>query len=178
MPLTGTQRKRLEQRFDLYDTNEDGRIDRADLEREAQRIVRAFGEHESSPRAQALLHAYPQMFDYLVARADLAAGSAMTKEQFVDIAAREMLQHGAAGFGKVLRPSIRAMVDLCDTDGDGEVSPDEFGTWLEAISGDIDAVRAFEEIDANGDGRLSVDELVTAVGHYHEGKQDAPLLGV
>ncbi|EGG47162.1 MULTISPECIES: EF-hand domain-containing protein [Streptomyces] len=178
MSLTGTQRKRLEQRFDLYDINEDGRIDRTDLEREAQRIVRAFGEHESSPRAQALLHAYPQMFDYLVARADLAAGSSMTKEQFVGVAEREMLRHGAAGFGKVLRPSIRAMVDLCDIDGDGQVNPAEFRRWLEAISGDIDAARAFEAIDANGDGQLSVDELVTAVGLYHEGKQDAPLLGV
>ncbi|WP_329141451.1 EF-hand domain-containing protein [Streptomyces sp. NBC_00670] len=178
MSLNPVQKKRLEQRFDLYDTNEDGRVDRKDLEEEAKRIVRAFGEHESAPRAQALLHAYPQMFDYLVARAGLGPGSSMTKEQFVNVAGQEMIQHGAAGFGRVLRPSIRAMVDLCDLDGDGQVNPVEFGKWLEAISGDIDAEEAFRAIDANGDGQLTVDELVTAVGNYHEGKQDAPLLGV
>ncbi|MYX41173.1 EF-hand domain-containing protein [Streptomyces sp. SID89] len=178
MPPTGIQQERLHQRFDLYDADRDGRIDRSDLEQEARRIVRAFEEPENSPRAQALLTAYPQMFDYLTERGGHAPGSAMTKDEFVAVAHQEMLQHGPAGFGRVLRPSIRAMVDLCDTDGDGQVNPAEFRIWLKAISGDIDAEAAFSAIDADGDGRLTVDELVAAVGRYHAGETDAPLLGV
>lgn len=178
MTLTSAQQERLDQRFNLYDTNGDGRIDRSDLHREAQRVVQAFGEPEDSPKAQALLNAYPQMFDYLLEKGGHGAGASLTKEQFIAVAAQEMLQHGQAGFASVLRPSIQAMVALCDTDGDNQVSLAEFGKWIRAISPDIEAKTAFQAIDTDGNGQLSVDELVAAVGRYHAGETDAPLLGV
>lgn len=62
------QDERLRQRFALYDANGDGRIERSDLEEEARRIVQAFGESENSPKAQALLYAYPYMWDYMMER--------------------------------------------------------------------------------------------------------------
>lgn len=173
------QVERLRQRFELYDTDGDGRIGRRDLEEEARRIVRAFGESEHSPKAQALLHAYPHMWDYMTQEAGIAAGQTLSLEQFVKIADTQMLSAGAAGFGTMLRPSIRAMVDLCDVDGDGQVNPEEFRTWLGAIGDNrIDADEAFRKVDADGNGQLSVEELVAAVGQYHAGELDAPLLGV
>lgn len=178
MSGNSVQQARLRQRFALYDTNGDGRIDRSDLEQEAQRIVEAFGETQNSPRAQALLNAYPQMFDFLNERSGAVAGGSMTEEQFLAAAEKEMLSDGIAGFGRVLQPSIRAMVELCDTDGDGQVSPTEFQKWLTAISAEIDAKEAFRAVDTDGNGRLSVDELVAAVGRYHAGELNAPLLGV
>ncbi|MFF8227395.1 EF-hand domain-containing protein [Streptomyces caelestis] len=172
------QAERLRQRFALYDTDGDGRIERGDLEAEARRIVEAFGEPENSPKAQALLQAYPHMWDYMTQQAGLDAGQSLTFEQFVEIADTQMLSQGAIGFSTMLRPSIRAMVDLCDVDGDGEVDQQEFRKWLGAIGSDIDADEAFRKVDTDGSGRLSVDELVAAVGKYHAGELDAPLLGV
>jgi Ca2+-binding EF-hand superfamily protein len=173
------QAERLKQRFALYDTDNDGRVQRGDLEAEARRIVEAFGEKENSPKARALLDAYPKMWDYMMEQAGLDAGQALTVEEFVRIADDQMLSQGQIGFSTVLRPSIRAMVDLCDVDGDGEVDPQEFRKWLGAIGGDrIDADEAFRQVDTDNSGRLSVDELVAAVGKYHAGELDAPLLGV
>ncbi|WP_409473937.1 EF-hand domain-containing protein [Streptomyces sp. HC307] len=173
------QVERLRQRFALYDTNGDGRIERGDLEAEARRIVEAFGEPEGSPKAQALLHAYPHMWDYMMQEAGRGAGQALSVEQFIEIAGTQMLSQGAVGFSTMLRPSIRAMVDLCDVDGDGQVNPAEFGKWLGAIGNDgIDADEVFRQVDADGNGQLSVEELVAAVGKYHAGELDAPLLGV
>ncbi|GGX01184.1 EF-hand domain-containing protein [Streptomyces lomondensis] len=173
------QVERLQQRFGLYDTDGDGLIQRGDLVAEARRIVEAFGEPEGSPKAQALLHAYPHMWDYMMEQAGLGADQSLTLEQFVDIAGTQMLSRGAAGFSTVLRPSIRAMVDLCDVDGDGQVDPAEFRKWLAAIGNDrVDADKVFRQVDTNGNGQLSVEELVAAVGKYHAGELDAPLLGV
>lgn len=173
------QAERLRQRFVLYDTNGDGRIERGDLEAEARRIVEAFGEPEGSPKAQALLHAYPHMWDHMMRTAGLDAGQDLSIDRFAEIAEAQMLSQGAVGFSTMLRPSIRAMVDLCDVDGDGQVDPQEFRKWLGAIGDDrIDAAEAFSQVDTDGNGQLSVEELVAAVGKYHAGELDAPLLGV
>jgi Ca2+-binding EF-hand superfamily protein len=173
------QAERLRQRFELYDTDGDGSIERRDLEAEARRIVEAFGEPEGSPKAQALLHAYPHMWDYMMQKAGRDPGQSLSAEQFVEIADAQMLSQGAVGFSNMLRPSIRAMVDLCDVDGDGQVNPEEFRKWLGAIGNDqIDADEAFRQVDADRNGKLSVEELVAAVGKYHAGELDAPLLGV
>ncbi|MEU3713775.1 EF-hand domain-containing protein [Streptomyces catenulae] len=169
------QQSRLQQRFALYDTDNDGQISRADLEKEAQRIVEAFGEPTDSPRAQLLLHAYPLLFDYLSEK--VGAGDTLTKDQFLQVAEEQVLADGPAGFARVLQPSIHAMVHLADTDGDGQISPPEFEKWLKAINAETDAGAAFQAVDANGDGQLSVQEIVHAVGRYHAGELDAPLLG-
>lgn len=179
MPNKTVQEERLRQRFALYDTNGDGRVERGDLEQEARRIVHAFGESEDSPKAQALLHAYPHMWDHMTRTAGVGAGQGLSLEQFVQIANTQMLDQGRAGFGNMLRPSIRAMIDLCDIDGDGQVSPEEFRKWLGAIGNDrIDADEVFRAMDTDGNGQLSVEEIVAAVGDYHAGELDAPLLGV
>ncbi|MFB7032399.1 EF-hand domain-containing protein, partial [Streptomyces sp. NPDC056295] len=71
-----------------------------------------------------------------------------------------------------------AIVELVDVDGDGQVNPAEFKSWLDAIGVEgIDSAEVFAQIDANGDGQLSVEELVQAVRAYHLGDLDVPLLG-
>jgi Ca2+-binding EF-hand superfamily protein len=42
---------------------------------------------------------------------------------------------------------------------------------------DADSDAAFDRIDLDGDGSLTVDELVVAVREFHYGRLDIPLLG-
>ena len=75
-------------------------------------------------------------------------------------------------------PTIQAIVDVLDGDGDGEISPVEMAKWFEAIGLEREAAdAAFQELDTDGTGRLSVTELIDAVRDYHLGKNDIPLLG-
>ncbi|WP_207391348.1 EF-hand domain-containing protein [Streptomonospora litoralis] len=168
------ERERLNERFAFWDNNGDGSIDRSDFEAEAREIMRNLGEDDTSPRARAVFDAYTQMWDYLASK---AGKSSLNAEEFAAVAEAEILNQGDAGFSKVLRPTIRAIVDLLDTDGDNRVSQDEFKRWLNAIGVTSDTEAIFQSVDTNGNGYLTVDELMGAVRDYHLGRTDVSLLG-
>ncbi|MCX4581427.1 EF-hand domain-containing protein [Streptomyces sp. NBC_01571] len=176
---TSVQLNRIQQRFDSWDVNGDGQIDRADWDAEAKRILQAFGEAPVSPAGRSLTDAYLGMWAFFADKAGIDEhNGALTPEQFNHIAEEHVLENGGAGFSRVVKPVIRAMVELVDVDGDGQVNPGEFKTWLDAIGvTNVTPADAFRQIDANGDGQLSVDELVQAVRAYHLGEIDVPLLG-
>jgi Ca2+-binding EF-hand superfamily protein len=172
-----TTQDRLERRFMLWDTNGDGRIDRSDWEAEALRILKSFGEDEKAPRGRAVLTSYLHMWDYLVGLAGPDTES-LTLDQFGQAAHDHIVNPGDVGFSNVLRPTIRAIADLCDADGDGKISPQEFKTWIRAVGADVSTTdKVFAQIDGDGDGYLSVDELVQAVRDYHAGTLNVSLLG-
>jgi Ca2+-binding EF-hand superfamily protein len=167
---------RLEERFNLWDHNGNGVIERSDFEQEIQNILGRFGADPSGPGAAGLKAAYLGLFDRL-ARA--AGTDQMSKEDFVRAAEAEIVSRGNAGFAEVLQPTIQAIMGIADTDGDGEISPVELERWFDAIGlGAVQAREAFSQIDTDGDGSLSVGELVAAGRDYHLGKNDIPLLGV
>lgn len=175
---TATKNDRLKQRFQMWDVNGNGVIERSDFEEEAYRIIKAFGESPDSPRGRAVKDAFIGMFEYQAKEAGVGPHGRLTEEQFISVNERLMFQQGDAGFSRVLRPTIRAIVDLCDVDGDGLVNSAEFVTWLKAIGVDeSEADNAFRQIDTSGDGQLSVEELLAAVRDFHFGKIDVPLLG-
>jgi hypothetical protein len=103
----------------------------------------------------------------------------MNQEQYLAANRELMYDRGDSGFADLLRPTIAAIADLCDTDRDGYVSKAELRRWLgPAVGlGDADSDATFDRIDLDGDGRLTVDELVDAVREFHYGRLDIPLLG-
>ncbi|SDC53559.1 EF-hand domain-containing protein [Actinokineospora iranica] len=172
------QDSRLKRRFELWDSNGDGTIDRSDYETESRRILQAFGEPETSAKGRALMSAYLGLWDKLAKVTGVDAAGGVSIDQFVEASERELIDGGDAGFDRNLRPTIEAIVDLCDTDGDGEVSLPEFHRWMRAVGVDErQADEAFHDLDTDGSGHLSVAELVDAVRDYHQGKNDIPLLG-
>jgi Ca2+-binding EF-hand superfamily protein len=175
---TAVKNERLELRFDKWDRNGNGRIERSDLEAEARRILEAFGESPSTPQGRALVESFTSTFEYLAERAGVGRDGALDRRQFTEVIEAEVFKGGDAGFGRVVRPMIQGILNVCDTDGDGEVSPDEFAKWLQAAGvSRAKAEESFRLIDTNGNGSLTVDELVAAVKAYHFGTLDVPLLG-
>ncbi|HEY3606331.1 MAG TPA: EF-hand domain-containing protein [Pseudonocardiaceae bacterium] len=176
---TTTQTKRLRQRFELWDTDHDGIVKRADYEAEAVRTVRAFDESPESATGRQVISSYLGIWDYLAPKAGASAKGSMNADQFLSVVGNEVLSAGGAGFNKVLRSTIEAIVALCDTDGDNQINPKEFRKWGKAIGlSQTEADDAFQKIDADHDGHLDVDELVDTVRDYHLGKSDVPLLGM
>ena len=165
---------RLEQRFRLWDSNGNGVIERSDFETEADGIISRLGA-EGTAKGNALRQAYLSMFERL---AEAAGTQQMNREQFVAVAEQEIISKGDAGFASVVQPTIQAIVDVLDTDGDGEIDPGEMTKWFDAIGlSGAAAAQAFSEMDTDGSGKLSTAELVNAVRDYHLGRNDIPLLG-
>ena len=64
---------------------------------------------------------------------------------------------------------VAAWMDICDTDGDGMISLDEytamFANTVNASPEDLEA--AFHKLDQDGDGALSSEEIRTAAEEYY-----------
>lgn len=166
-------------RFEKWDANGDGVIDRTDYDAEARRIVEAFGETTTSDRGRAVRDALLAMYQRQAEAAGVGPNGAMNQDQYLAANRELMYDRGDSGFEDLLRPTIAAIADLCDTDRDGYVSKVELRRWLGPAVGlsDADSDATFDRIDLDGDGRLTVDELVIAVREFHYGRSDIRLLG-
>ncbi len=130
-----------------------------------------------SPKASALRDGFVALFGDLARRAGVAPQGSIDREQFLR-AAGEIVQGGAATFDPVFSPVAKGIVGLADRNGDGVIDGTEFATWLTALGlGEAEARDAFKQIDTDGDGTLSEQELLAAVRKFHLGELDVELLG-
>ncbi|OXM72314.1 MULTISPECIES: EF-hand domain-containing protein [Amycolatopsis] len=166
---------RLKQRFDKWDANSDGVLDRSDFEQEAERIARAFGSSTGTGAGKALAESFRGLHDYLVQQ---SGSQQITEQQFMQATEKLIFQEGESGFNRLMRPVVQAIVGLCDKNADGKISREEFAVWLTAVGvPDSQAKSAFDRIDADHSGELSADELLGAVRKFHFGELDVALLG-
>lgn len=178
MTVASVQRDRLARRFELWDNDHSGTIERSDYEKEARDILHRFNEPEDSAKGRTLLGAYLQMWDNIAGQAGVGRNGSLDQRTFIDVVERNVLGRGDAGFSQIVAPTIKAIVDICDTDNDGEVDRREWKKWANAIGlTGPDADTAFDGIDTDHSGKLSVDELVQSVSDFHNGKTDVELLG-
>ncbi|MFD7663833.1 EF-hand domain-containing protein [Streptomyces sp. NPDC059788] len=165
----------FELRFEHFDANKDGRIDRSDFEQEANSLIRAFGADPDSPRALALENSYLAVYEYLVRKAG-ATGGELRREEFVAASKAAITDRGGAGFGEVLAPYAHACANLCDADG--EISQEEYGKWLTVIGVPKEAAaESYRAIDTDKDGKVSVDEFISAIKSYVLGESNIGMLG-
>ncbi|MFC7979915.1 EF-hand domain-containing protein [Streptomyces cinereoruber] len=177
MAIDNVAQERLSKRFDKWDADGNGLLEPSDFTAEAANIARAFGESPESPKATALRDGFVAMFEELARRAGVAPQGSIDRAQFLQ-AAGEVVQGGAATFDPVFSPVAKGIVGLADRNGDGVIDGTEFATWLKALGlGEAQAREAFKQIDADGDGTLSEQELLAAVRKFHLGELDVELLG-
>ncbi|MBD0741369.1 EF-hand domain-containing protein [Streptomyces sp. CBMA152] len=167
----------FELRFEQFDVNQDGRIDRSDFDQEVNRLIRAFGADPDSPRALVLRQSYLSVYEYLVSKADAKSG-VLSRQEFVTAAKSAITDRGGVGFAEVMAPYAYACANLCDIDGDGMISQEELATWLTVIGVRTDAVGdAYQAIDTDKDGKISIGELVSAIKSYVLGESGIGMHG-
>lgn len=174
---TSVANDRLAKRFDKWDTDGNGVLEAGDFQGEAARIAGNLGK-EDSPQAVELQKAFQGLYDVLAEKAGADAAAGISRDQFLSATGDMLFQEGEAAFNRALGPVVKALIGLCDDNHDGEIDGGEFQSWLTAIGvPEADASEAFAKVDANGDGRLSEDELLTAVRDFHFGRLEVELLG-
>ena len=174
---TVTAKNRIMQRFNKWDANGDGVLQRSDMEQEAEEIVRAFGKDPSAPEAEAVKLANVGLFDLLAGQSGVAPDGQLTAEQFRATCENLIFEQGEAAFNRALTPLVQGIIRLCDRNDDGRINRSEFRSWLSVFGHSAaDADETFELIDKDGNDELTTDELLGAIRDYHFGRLSADLI--
>jgi Ca2+-binding EF-hand superfamily protein len=175
---TAVANDRLVKRFEKWDTDGNGVLEPGDFQGEAARIAQNLGGKADVVKVDALMNAFQGLYENLAQKAGVPAGGGIGREQFLSATEDMLFQEGEASFNRALSPVVKALIGLCDDDHDGEIDEGEFQAWLTAVGvPGSEAGDMFARIDANGDGRLSEEELLGALRDYHFGRLDVELLG-
>jgi Ca2+-binding EF-hand superfamily protein len=172
--LTELQRKKLTRYFRVYDIDDDGRIGPADFERVVENVRILHGLSSDSPAHLALRDGYLRRWKALETSADTDHDGGVDLD--------EWLAYWDAVIGEDERYESEVSVvaarlfEIFDTDEDGVLGPDEFCDFygVYGLSAAL-ARQVFMDLDANGDGVISRDELMAMGNSFYRGDDpDAP----
>ncbi|MFJ4675734.1 MULTISPECIES: EF-hand domain-containing protein [unclassified Kitasatospora] len=153
--------------FGHLDADGNGTVDREDLLTLGARLLSEFGEPPTSPKGTALMAGMARYWEALAAAADADGDRRLTPEEYRAGMTGAFLT-SPDGFRTALRPLTEAVVALLDTDGDGEVDEREFQSWQQVFrTAPEHRAAAFRHLDTDASGRLSVDELLTALQEFY-----------
>ncbi|MEU6742094.1 EF-hand domain-containing protein [Streptosporangium sandarakinum] len=169
MELNGNQllNRKIDICFGHGDQNGDGILEPADALALAARIIAYLGEPFNSPKAQALLDGFENFWKHVSARMDTNQDGKVTPLEW-----RTGMIGAFAGdskaFDEGFRPLAEALWSICDRDDDGTVGPNEFAAFQRAFgTSPANSMIAFDRLDKDKSGTLSVDELLAAWQEYY-----------
>lgn len=169
--------RKLERAFNHLDADGSGVIDADDIIALGSRLLTALAEPATSPKATLVMSGLADFWQDLFTELDIDRDGQVTPEEYKAGMTRLYAQGGPA-YDRSFRPMMKAILTIVDTDGDERISPEEFHRAQAVFNPDLGpeaAEAAFRRIDRNGDGQLTVDELLDAVRDYYTGTdEDAP----
>ncbi|HEX4816068.1 MAG TPA: EF-hand domain-containing protein [Nonomuraea sp.] len=158
--------QKLDRAFDHIDASGNGVVEREDLLGLGARILVGFGESPTSVTGASLVDGFDGIWAALAQALDRDGDSGIARPDFRTAMTAAFVTGDR--YEPVFRPATVAVAELCDADRDGEIGPAEFRTMLTAFGvayDDVDA--AFDRLDRDGRGVLTVDELVTAASDFY-----------
>lgn len=160
---------RLRKSFGFFDADGSGHIDYDDTIAMAARITSAFGEPPDSPKGRALTNGFEVFWNALLQDLDLDGDRRISPDEYRTGMVGAFADTDG-GFERGLRPVVLAIIAIADTNDSGVLDRDEFERLEQAIGNPrADAAAAFAQLDRDGSGTLTQDELVEAAREFHTG---------
>jgi Ca2+-binding EF-hand superfamily protein len=163
---TELQIEKLDRAFDHVDADHSGQIDRDDLLGLGSRLLLSFGQAPTSRPGRLLLDRFDELWTEVAAYADVDGSEAISPAEFRTAMISAYVEQQI--FDQTFRPAAAALAAVVDTDGDGSVGLEEFQVFQSAFgTTDDDATAAFDLLDRDHNGSISVDELIVAAHQYY-----------
>ncbi|MEU9197921.1 EF-hand domain-containing protein [Streptomyces hundungensis] len=157
--------RKITRHFDLIDTNGDGKISQEDFDLIVARMGQEFAQAPESPKYRALSDAYQALWEGMRQALDTDGDGSVSREEYV-----AGLRSDAAtgeGYRQHIQPVAKAIIDLCDTNGDGKLDGAELAKAHTGLGmGDADHEAAMARIDLDGDGYVTEAELAKAIEEF------------
>lgn len=122
--LSDLQRKKLQLRFALLDTDGDGRLTQQDYELVSLRLCAAFGHLPGSAGHERVRSAYLTLWERLRTRMDHDGTGVISLPQFLESCEKAIVER-RDGFERNIAGLVELLFDLLDTDEDGALSKEE-----------------------------------------------------
>lgn len=149
------------------DQNGDGTLEPADALALAARIVAYIGEPFGTAKAQDVFKAFETFWAHMSAKMDENKDGKVSPDEWRK-GMRGAFVADPNGFNAGFKPLAEAVFALCDKDGNGQVSEKEFFAFQHAFgSSEANSKLAFQKLDRDRSGHLSVEELLKAWQEYY-----------
>ncbi|MEV0457935.1 EF-hand domain-containing protein [Catellatospora methionotrophica] len=151
---------RIRLRFNLLDADGNGVLEAEDFAAVADRIILAAGADASGPKAAALRAAHDGYWQSL--------RSASPAER-IDLPAYAAIVAADGWFPQYGQQYAQSLADICDRDGDGQISFTEFQPVMVAVGFAADKVqRLFSSFDQDGSGSIDRAEWVAGIAEFYD----------
>ena len=162
--LTQLQQRKMTRLFSVYDTDQNGYIEQQDYLQIAENFARLRDLRPGSEDYQKLQSKFGFVWEYIQKFGDSSRDNAVSLTEFLDYA--DSLLQG--NYAAVEGSTGSFLFELIDTDGDGEITLDEFRVFYTAyrIQGAL-AREIFDKLDLNSDSVISAEEFAQLGYDFH-----------
>lgn len=168
MQISGFLDRKLTRRFQTFDSDADGYVERADFESSAHALADEFGHGCDSPARTSLVHLSRGLWEHLATAADADSdgqiGEGEYKRAFADglLVTPESFELG-------YRPYLESIMAIANRRGDGTLSEEEHVRWTGALMRlpESDAREVHRRLDTDRDGVITTDDLLGAIHGFY-----------
>jgi tellurite resistance protein TerC len=172
-PLTSDERAMLERRFEVIDTDGNGRWQREDLTLLTQRLCDAFGHTADSVPGRAVATGQLDLFDVLLRHMDTDGNQEISREEFVTGLGQEIADRAA--FDTAVHTVALTLVQAADRDRNGVLDSGEYADLAAVYGADAaEAAAAFDRLDLDRNGVLDTAELTVAISQFFASRPVLP----
>lgn len=168
--------RKLSRRFQTFDDDRNGFIERKDFETSVDRLADEFGEGADSPARKRLLDLSLGLWEHLLRVADRNADGRISEEEYKTAFAEGLLVQPEA-FEQGYGPFLDAIMEIVDQDRDGKLTVSDEIRWTGALMHmqEPHAREAFRRLDKDGDGFITTRDLLDAIrAYYFDEGPDSP----
>lgn len=162
--LTDLQTKKLTRYFEVYDINDDGVIQASDFERIVENVRLLHGVEGNGP--DALRDAYMALWDRLRAGSDRDGSRGVDLDEWLGY--WQLALENDARYEEEVQRITDRLLHVFDLDEDRTIGPNEFADFYGVFGLSVSlAETVFTELDTNGDGRITRDELLEVSRQFY-----------